>query len=50
MPTWYESQIIKDLMPILGARAVRGLKTNFFLSKIYTGKPTEEKLKKLNIL
>ncbi len=38
MPTWYESQVIKDLMPILGARAVRGLETNFFLSKIYTGK------------
>jgi alcohol dehydrogenase class IV len=38
MPTWYESQIIKDLMPILGARAVRGLETNFFLSRIYTGK------------
>jgi alcohol dehydrogenase class IV len=38
MPTWYESQIIKDLMPILGARAVRGLETNFFLSKIYSGK------------
>ncbi len=38
MPTWYESQIIKDLMPILGARAVRGIETNFFLSRIYTGK------------
>ena len=38
MPTWYESQVIKDLMPILGARAVRGLETNFFLSRIYTGK------------
>ena len=38
MPTWYESQLIKDLMPILGARAVRGLETNFFLSRIYTGK------------
>ncbi len=38
MPTWYESKIIKDLMPILGARAVRGLETNFFLSRIYTGK------------
>jgi len=25
-------------MPILGARAVRGLETNFFLSRIYTGK------------
>ena len=38
MPTLYESKIIKDLMPILGARAVRGLETNFFLSRIYTGK------------
>ncbi|MFW9819325.1 MAG: iron-containing alcohol dehydrogenase [Candidatus Thorarchaeota archaeon] len=38
MPAWYESQIIKDLMPILGARAVRGIETNFFLSRIYTGK------------
>ncbi|MFX1388527.1 MAG: iron-containing alcohol dehydrogenase [Promethearchaeota archaeon] len=38
MPTWYESQVIKDLMPILGARAVRGLETNYFLSRIYTGK------------
>ncbi|MFX0004939.1 MAG: iron-containing alcohol dehydrogenase [Candidatus Hodarchaeota archaeon] len=38
MPTWYESQLIKDLIPILGARAVRGLETNFFLSRIYTGK------------
>ncbi|MFX0039909.1 MAG: iron-containing alcohol dehydrogenase [Promethearchaeota archaeon] len=38
MPTWYESQVIKDLIPILGARAVRGLETNFFLSRIYTGK------------
>ena len=38
MPTWYESQVIKDLMPILGARAVRGIETNFFLSRIYTGK------------
>jgi len=38
LPTWYESQVIKDLMPILGARAVRGLETNFFLSRIYTGK------------
>jgi alcohol dehydrogenase class IV len=38
MPTWYESQIIKDLMPILGARAVRGIETNFFLSRIHTGK------------
>ena len=38
MPTWYESQVIKNLMPILGARAVRGLETNFFLSRIYTGK------------
>jgi len=38
MPTWYESRIIKDLMPILGARAVRGIETNFFLSRIYTGK------------
>jgi alcohol dehydrogenase class IV len=38
MPTWYESQIIKDLMPILGARAVRGIETSFFLSRIYTGK------------
>ncbi|MFW9970181.1 MAG: iron-containing alcohol dehydrogenase [Candidatus Odinarchaeota archaeon] len=38
MPTWYESQAIKDLIPILGARAVRGLETNFFLSRIYTGK------------
>jgi alcohol dehydrogenase class IV len=38
MPTWYESRIIKDLMPILGARAVRGIETNYFLSKIHTGK------------
>ena len=38
MPTWYESQIIKDLMPILGARAVRGIETNYFLSRIHTGK------------
>ena len=38
MPTWYESQVIKDLMPILGARAVRGIETNFFLSRIYTGR------------
>ena len=38
MPTWYESQKIKDLMPILGARAVRGLETNYFLSRIYSGK------------
>jgi len=38
MTTWYESQTAKDLFPIFGGRAVRGLETNFFLSRIYTGK------------
>lgn len=38
MSTWYESQMAKDLFPIFGARAIRGIETNFFLSRMYTGK------------
>lgn len=33
MSAWYESQIAKDLFPIMGARAVRGIETNFFFIK-----------------
>ena len=37
-PTWYEMQYIKDLMPILNGKAVRGIDTAYFLPNMYIGK------------
>lgn len=37
-PAWYEMQMIKDLMPILNGKAVRGINMSYFLPKIYIGK------------
>jgi len=37
-PAWYESQVIKDLMPLLGGKAIRGISSYFLLSRIYIGK------------
>jgi alcohol dehydrogenase class IV len=37
-PAWYEAQIIKDMMGMMGGRALRGVMANYFSSRIYTGK------------
>lgn len=37
-PAWYETQIVKNSMAALGGRAVRGVMSNYFSSRIYTGK------------
>lgn len=37
-PAWYETQMIKNSMAALGGRAVRGVMSNYFSSRIYTGK------------
>jgi alcohol dehydrogenase class IV len=37
-PAWYEAQIIKDMMGMMGGRALRGVMSNYFSSRIYTGK------------
>jgi len=36
-PAWYETQLIKDMMGLMGGRAVRGITSNFFSPKIYQG-------------
>ncbi len=37
-PAWYEADIIKESMSNMGGRAVRGVMSNYFSSRIYTGK------------
>ncbi|TFG06216.1 MAG: iron-containing alcohol dehydrogenase [Promethearchaeota archaeon] len=37
-PAWYETQVVKDSMAALGGRAVRGVMSNYFSSRIYSGK------------
>lgn len=37
-PTWYEQQFIKDMMGLLGGKAIRGISNSFSSPKIYTGK------------
>ncbi len=36
--TWYEAQVVKDMFSTMGGRAVRGVMSNYFSSRIYTGK------------
>jgi len=33
-PAWYETQLIKDMMGLMGGRAVRGITSNFFSPKL----------------
>jgi alcohol dehydrogenase class IV len=35
---WYEEQLVKDMMSILGGKAIRGLVTTFASSNLYIGK------------
>jgi alcohol dehydrogenase class IV len=37
-PAWYEQEIAKDMMGLMGGRALRGIMSNYFSSKIYQGK------------
>ncbi len=37
-PTWYETQTVKDMFSTMGGRAVRGVMSNYFSSRVYTGK------------
>ncbi|MFX0188471.1 MAG: iron-containing alcohol dehydrogenase [Candidatus Hodarchaeota archaeon] len=37
-PAWYEADMIKELMPLRGAKAMIGITSNFFSSRIYKGK------------
>lgn len=37
-PAWYEADMIKEMMPLRGARAMIGITSNFFSSRIYKGK------------
>ncbi len=37
-PTWYETQAVKDMMGSMGGKAVRGVMSNYFSSRLYTGK------------
>jgi hypothetical protein len=35
---WYEAKIIKDMMALMGGRALRGAMSTYISSKIYQGK------------
>jgi acetaldehyde dehydrogenase/alcohol dehydrogenase len=35
---WYETPVIKDMMALMGGRALRGVMANYLSSKIYVGK------------
>jgi len=37
-PAWYEAQIVKDAFALMGGRALRGVMSSYFSSKIYKGK------------
>jgi alcohol dehydrogenase class IV len=37
-PAWYEAQAVKDMMATMGGKALRGVMSNYFSSRIYTGK------------
>lgn len=37
-PAWYETQVVKDMMGTMGGKALRGVMSNYFSSRIYTGK------------
>lgn len=37
-PAWYEMQIVKDMMGLMGGKALRGVMSNIFSSRIYSGK------------
>jgi len=37
-PAWYESQTVKDMMALMGGKALRGVMSNYFSSRIYKGK------------
>ena len=37
-PAWYEAQVVKDMMALMGGRALRGVMSNYFSSRIYKGK------------
>ena len=37
-PAWYEMQIVKDMMGLMGGKALRGVMSNYFFSRIYSGK------------
>jgi len=37
-PTWYETPAVKDMMASMGGKAVRGVMSNYFSSRIYSGK------------
>ena len=37
-PAWYEAPIIKDMMALMGGRALRGVMAAYLSSKIYVGK------------
>ncbi|MFW9952367.1 MAG: iron-containing alcohol dehydrogenase [Candidatus Thorarchaeota archaeon] len=38
MAVWYEEQMVKDMMGVMGGKAIRGLVTTFASSNIYIGK------------
>ena len=35
---WYEAKIIKDMMALMGGRALRGAMSTYISSKVYQGK------------
>ena len=35
---WYETPVIKDMMALMGGRALRGVMANYLSSKIFVGK------------
>ncbi|MBD3256528.1 MAG: iron-containing alcohol dehydrogenase [Candidatus Lokiarchaeota archaeon] len=35
---WYETQVVKDMMALVGGKALRGVMSNYFSSRIYSGK------------
>lgn len=37
-PAWYEAPVIKDMMALMGGRALRGVMAAYLSSKIYVGK------------
>ncbi|TFF97901.1 MAG: iron-containing alcohol dehydrogenase [Promethearchaeota archaeon] len=37
-PAWYEMQVVKDMMGLMGGKALRGVMSNIFSSRIYSGK------------
>ncbi len=37
-PTWYEQQVVKDMMGLFGGKAIRGITSTFSSSKIFMGK------------